>query len=249
MLQLQKITGRDIYTFDLRGEITQSEVETFYAQLAREAATRHKLRVLGVVHDFPSFESFKALSASVKLKKTALSAVGRYAVLSDQGWVKTMLPLGSFVVPGIPVKYFAPQQLNQAMDWLETDQPDLQPAPNSTTELLHGTNILRITIDGQLTEAGVTAMYRALQAQALAGGQGRILVTFKDFDGIADFPTLLAGIKTDLASLRLADRCAVLTEKHWLENVVRTADFVTPGLELRAFPLADQPQAMAWLQE
>ena len=248
MITLKKLENNDVFVFDIEGKIDQACVDTFYALLAEKAAKHEKLRVLGIVREFPSFESFKAFSATAKLKAKALAGIGRYAVVSDKGWVETLLPMGNFLTPNIPVKYFPPQELPEAIAWLEADEEE--PAPtvsNTRLERLPGANAYSFVIDGEIRESDVTSFYNTLR-NAASLGKARLLVTFRDFDGFESFQTLLHGIRADFASLGNVEKYAVLADQQWLTALATATDFLTPGLELKTFGLAERPQALAWLR-
>ena len=249
MFNLQKIRGKEIYTFTVEGEMTPQNVEAFYETLAKATVNGGQVQLLTVVQDFPKFQSFKTLSAAAKLKLNALKHLTKCAVLSDKDWVETLLPFGNFLTPDLPIRHFDLDQRAEALAWLERKEPARRATPSPMhVEHVLDTPILRFTLDGEITDAGVTELYRAVQQEGQRGNV-RLLGTIKDVRGIENFSTLLNGIRADLASFKFADRCALVADQEWVEKLAQGVNYVTPGLELKTFEPTQQAQALAWLQE
>ena len=112
-----------------------------------------------------------------------------------------------------------------------------------------GANRIDLELGGRLDAAEMRVLLDELIAQAQQVEQGRMLYRIKDFD----FPSLGA-IAVELSRLpelfgliRRFDRAAVLTDQRWVQKVSELEGALFPGLEIRAFDLADAEQAEAWL--
>ena len=68
MINLERLEGKDIYTFSIIGDIDQEGVEKFYKLLTIKSEEHKELKVLGIINHFPSFESFKAFSKTISMK-------------------------------------------------------------------------------------------------------------------------------------------------------------------------------------
>lgn len=119
MIEFKKMEDKDIYIFNIIGDIDEKGVHDFYELLSKKALEHKKIKVLGIINEMPGFESFKALSETVKMKFKAIKVIDRYAVLSDKHWIETILPIGNFFSPGVTVKHFSMNNKDEAVSWLE----------------------------------------------------------------------------------------------------------------------------------
>ena len=250
MLHLQKLPQKDIYSFTIEGELTEADMRRFYDLLAEKADGPGKLRVLGIINEFPRLKDFRALGETVKTKGKALQGIGKYAIISDQHWMEAVLPVGNFLTPGLPIKHFARGEREQALAWLESDA-DQKSAPEPTTMKLTreaaDSPVFSTVIDGQITEAGLSELYQAINQQQ-EHTDLRLLVEVKNFDGFDHFGTLLDGIKGDLAMMSRVEKYALVSDKSWADKLGKVADFV-PGISMQVFDQTERTQAVAWLRE
>jgi len=121
MIELKKIEGTDIFEFSIDGKIDKESVENLYNLFELKAERHEKMKLLGTINEFPAFEDFKAFGKTMGMKAKAIATIAKYAILSDRDWIETLLPVGNFISPGIPLKHFDLNEREQAIAWLKTD--------------------------------------------------------------------------------------------------------------------------------
>lgn len=150
MIHFEKIEGTDIYGFYIDGAIDQESVEDFYKLLELKSEEQQKIKLLGTINEFPSFKDFKAFSSTLKMKVKAISNISKCALLSDKDWVETVLPIGDFVTPGIPMKHFDLDEKAKAIAWLEKDESKTYSEEEYLSKMdikkIKGTNIYSFTL-------------------------------------------------------------------------------------------------------
>ncbi|OAB76081.1 SpoIIAA family protein [Cochleicola gelatinilyticus] len=122
MIKIEQIQNKNIYLFKVTDAIDQAGVETFITFLETKADNNEKIKVIGVMESLPGFENFKTFVEMVKLKSKAITVIEKYAVLTNKDWIEKIIPIGNFMTPGIPVKHFAINEREAAIEWLEQIQ-------------------------------------------------------------------------------------------------------------------------------
>ena len=122
MIQVKKISGKDIYSISIGDTIDQEGIQAFTKILEEEIAKKEKIKLIAEFNQIPGFEGFKAFTETMKVKFKAIGAIGKYAVLSDKDWVKNVIPIGDFFTPGMPLKHFRQDEKEAAISWLESDE-------------------------------------------------------------------------------------------------------------------------------
>jgi hypothetical protein len=113
----------------------------------------------------------------------------------------------------------------------------------------NGDNRLDIDMSGKLDVASMKVALDELVSKSEHIVNGRMLYVIRDFQ----LPTLGAiGIEFSrlpsmLGLMKRFDRAAVLTDKSWLKKASEFEGTLFPGLEIKAFNIAEKAQAEAWL--
>jgi len=118
MIKLNKIEGTDIFEFSFQGDIDKQGIENFYELLEVKSKTHEKNKLLGIITEFPGFESFTAFTETLKMKVKAINNISKYAILSDKDWIEKLMPIGNFITPGMSIKHFDLSEKNKAIEWL-----------------------------------------------------------------------------------------------------------------------------------
>lgn len=121
MIAIEQIANKNIYVFQITDDIEKEGVEKFLSFLAAKAEKGEKMKMIGEVKSFTGFENFKAFAEAAEMKLKAASSISKYAVLSDKDWVQTVVPVADLITPNIPIKHFALNERDQAIEWLEMD--------------------------------------------------------------------------------------------------------------------------------
>lgn len=119
MIKIEQIAGNEIYSFTVGESISEADSQEFLDFLELHADDGNKIHLIGIIKSFPGFENFKAFSATMKLKAKAISAIGKYALLTDKSWLDTAILIGDFLIPQIPMKQFHLNEQDAAVEWLK----------------------------------------------------------------------------------------------------------------------------------
>ena len=251
MITVDKIDGKDIYQFEIKKNVSKADAEKFYAFLEEHAQDGHKIKILGIINEFPGLKDLKAFGATAKMKMEAIKTVQKYAVLSDRDWAETLLPVGNFLSPGMPMKHFDLDEKDEALAWLEKDADKTysedEYLSKMEVEQLKGANIYSFKIDGKIDEAGMTALYGILKDKSREG-KINLLATFTDFDGFENFGAFLEGLKVDFAAFGNMEKFAILTNKKWVMKLARLESAILPGISMKGFELHERENALVWLK-
>ena len=82
-------------------------------------------------------------------------------------------------------------------------------------------------------------------ARAAAAGDLRVLIVIGEFDGISP-GALWEDLKMGIQHGRDWKRIALVTDVEWMRHMASMFGWLTPG-EMRHFPLAERPAALAWV--
>ena len=79
------------------------------------------------------------------------------------------------------------------------------------------------------------------------GGRVQLLGEFVNFGDYAAFERAFANIRKGLAELKEVERFAVLTDRKWMDMIVKSESFLLPHLKMKAFDAVNQGDAKNWL--
>ncbi|MCI5083724.1 MAG: STAS/SEC14 domain-containing protein [Saprospiraceae bacterium] len=247
MLSIEKLDQHDIYELKIDGKVEQADIEKVQAFLEQKAADQEKILLLAEVDHFPSFRDFKSFTTTLRTKFRAISAIGRYAVVSDNDWIEAFVPVGNFLTPQLPVKHFDKDEKAEAIDWLINDSIDPEDYFSKLNiEHIRGTNIYTFVIDDEMDLPGMKTLHKILTEEK---DKVRFMAILKDFEGFDSFKAVIEGIRVDFAAFGKLEKYAIVTDKGWVEKLEKVGNFLSPGIDLKVFKMAEQDIAMEWLKE
>ncbi len=115
----------------------------------------------------------------------------------------------------------------------------------------NGPNRLDLEYEGKLDADAMRAGLDKLISESEGIEHGRMLYRVGDFD-MPTFGALgveLARIPALFKLIRKFDRVAVLADQAWVRKAGEIEGALIPGVEIKAFDLADDAAAEAWLGE
>ncbi len=249
-MNLKNLSG-NTYEFEIAENLDNQLIEDF-EQLLKESGERHeKINLVAHINDFPSFRQFTAWSALSKVKFSAWNRVNRYALVSDEKWVERLFPLTQYIALGITIKLFHKSEYEQAAAWAKEEvKPDIKAEDYFSEvdiEQIRGTNIYCLTIDGIIDEVATQVLYQIID-ELPEGKKIRLMAEIKDFEGLDKLKTYLKGLYLDLKFIGKIDKYAIVADDDW-EDWIKVADFLTPGLEIKAFEEDEREAALSWLSQ
>lgn len=117
---------------------------------------------------------------------------------------------------------------------------------------LEGTNIYSFTIAGKMDKKGMEELTELFKIKRKEKEKFNILGNFVDLKGIEDFQTVIEGIKVDiqaLGNMGNIDKSAILSDKKWMEKIVKVEKILIPGIKIKVYPHDEKAEAIRWLKE
>ena len=111
----------------------------------------------------------------------------------------------------------------------------------------HDTEIFEITVNGFVKRDDYDEIVAALERFIDRHGKARLLQVVKDFGGM-EIGAFWADLNLALHHMRDFTRCAVVTDKTWIEWFTKAAAMMT-DCEIKCYRLDERDKAMAWLSE
>jgi|GEM_PF-898914 len=249
-MELKKIDNTNIYEFEISGKITEEELDNLYLAFTQFKENNEKVNLLGKIDQIPSFDVFQNLSKIVKMKLASLKVIHKYAILTDRELIENLAPIGNFFSPSIQVKTFESDEREDAINWLnEKNVNEYDP-----DEYLTGIDIKKIDastyeIDiagSEIDHASMAALHQILD-QHPEGENIKLLMKLSRFPSIDSFSTLIEGIKLDFRFFGRLSKYAIVSDLKWIEGYSKIGDYMTPGIEVKAFSTDELSEAREWL--
>jgi hypothetical protein len=248
---LENLPGRDdVIMFSFSGRLEKADVEEAIRRL--DAAFERG----GKVHVFVEVRDFKGMALDAWLSDlghglhylTRLKQFGRFAIVSDQRWMRTASRIESALLPYITYEVYTPDQREHALAWVKGAIDT--PRPETVRILGNGdAEIFAFEIDGRVTRDGVKAVRDQLADAIRRKTDLRLLARIRQYDGFE--PALLVDpqyLELKLSVLRHVSRYAVVGGPEWLERLMKLFDPLL-RMEIRHFDLDEEDAARAWLRE
>jgi hypothetical protein len=109
-----------------------------------------------------------------------------------------------------------------------------------------GDDLVEVVVDGRVSKAEFDAIATRLEAAIARHGKLRVLEVVRSFGGI-DPSAFWADLKFGLRHLNHFSRCAVVSDRRWIEVFAKGVDKLI-ACEIRHFPPEQIDAARAWLR-
>jgi hypothetical protein len=108
-------------------------------------------------------------------------------------------------------------------------------------------NVIGVRIAGKMEKADIDKTAKAIEEKLTIYDKVNIYAEIESFEGIT-LKALVADIKFAVPHLRDFEKKAVVSEKHWIENLVAIGDKLFPSVEVRHFAFDQKDEALKWVQ-
>lgn len=227
--------------FIISGYVTGTDYETVLAPAIERALESHdRIRVLMQVG--PGFEgySFDAAWDDARLAMRHWRGFDRMAVVTDEGWLRTMTRALAFTMP-CPVKVFSLAELEDGRRWLAEDLGTIH-----LREL--GANGLAVQLIGQVDSAAYDRASDEIDAFIGRHGRIRLLVDLRSFDGWQGLGALTDHLGLVRDHHRAPEKVAVLGDATW-QHLAQKVFGRFLNAETRYFQGAEIADVEKWLRE
>jgi len=116
---------------------------------------------------------------------------------------------------------------------------------------LNGPNRLDLELDGKLDSDAMKVALDELCSKAEGIEHGQMLYRITNFE-LPTFGAMaveMSRLPKLFGLIGKFDRCAVLTEKRWIQKASEIEGSIVPGLKIKGFDLDQESDAEAWLAQ
>jgi len=248
-MELQKVAD-NTYEFIFNKNTSKEDLEKMATAFQQFKEREEQINLLGVLESFPTLDSMLSISELFKVKLNSLKVVQKYAILADKNWLKKLMPVANFLTPSLPVKSFSLDEKEAALNWLtEKEVKEYKPEEYLTgvdIEKLNPTSY-KISLDNETIDLAAMSALNNILSKANEGEKVNLMVVLNNIPSIESFKTLIQGLKVDFKIFGRLAKYAVVTDANWIEAYGKFGDFVTPGIEMKTFPVTAIDEAKAWV--
>jgi hypothetical protein len=245
MISIFPLSQPNMLGFTLDGKVDEEGMRKLLMAVEAKVVTHGRLRLLGNIKNLGGVDSYQAFWDVLKTKKQLLDKIEKYAILTDHGWLTTLVEGIDWLTPRMEVRTFPLAGGETAHEWLRTDPEPV--VSESLKKIDLGNNrLLGIAITGKLNTADYDRLNVLVEEQVKHHGRVRMLLEIISTDGI-NARTLWEDLKASIRLYKDLDRVAIIGDQSWLKTSIKLSDLLTPGLELAAFSTVERARAIAWL--
>lgn len=240
----------NVFAGTVSGRLGNDEIDAIFRRLDALFETDEK------VHLFIEVQNFQGLSSDAWMRDLShgmrylsrLKQFGRVAIVSEQGWIRSMSRLESALLPFVHYEVFTPDQRDAALAWV-CGEGALK-RPQALRMLATGSpDLIAFEVNGRITREALDTCFSDIRAAIGERTDARLLGRIVNYDGFD--PAIMADrryIELKFELMRKISRYAVLGGPGWLSSVIGlAAPLVKP--DVRHFTLDDEDGARRWLSE
>lgn len=239
-----------VFAGTVSGRLGRDEIDAIFRRLDALFDTGEKVHLFIEVQNFQGMTSdawMRDLSHGMRYL-TRLKQFGRVAIVSEQGWIRSMSRLESAVLPFVHYEVFTPDQREAALAWV-CGEGQLK-RPQALRMLATGSpDLIAFEVNGRITRDGLDDFFRDIRAAVGEWTDARLMARIVNYDGFD--PPIFADrryMEMKFELMRKISRYAVVGGPGWLSSVIGlAAPLVKP--DVRHFALDDEEGARRWLSE
>ncbi len=118
MIKMLSLSGVDNYQIIYRGRLEVQNVRYLRDTLEEIRDDDRSVRLITRIDHIPSFRDIRSFIEMLKMKRSALRVIKKYAILTPKNWIKKLVPLLDWIVPTIDIRVFRPEAAPRAIAWL-----------------------------------------------------------------------------------------------------------------------------------
>ena len=107
-------------------------------------------------------------------------------------------------------------------------------------------NVIGLRFSGTMQKADIDKAAKAIEENLALHAKVNIYAEIASFEGIS-LEALVADIKFAFPHLRDFEKQAVVSDKHWIENLVAIGHKLFPSTEVRHFTFDQKDEALRWV--
>lgn len=107
----------DVFEVELdHDKLDHSSMSALYEILDRKS--KEKINLIVVLRSFPALENLKTFVKGIQVDLKAIGKIGKYALVTDKKWIDKISGVADFLTPGMEVKTYKLNELNDARKWV-----------------------------------------------------------------------------------------------------------------------------------
>jgi len=222
------------------GDINKMDIDTIFNQMKEIVTYNKEVNLLIEVEDIEGVKNLKTIFSSLKTKWFAVKHLRKYAIVTDKDWLENLSDLVNFLTPGIEIKTFDNDEQKEAIDWIN--------APTDNEKhgmvMMKHEAYLHVFVNDKLTKADYTILKKEMSRY---DDKVSLLVEIGYYEGLT-IQAFLEDLKMGFSSYGKIKNIALVSDEK-ISILVKSADFVTPGLDLKLFKNTEMHDAIDWLKK
>lgn len=182
-----------------------------------------------------------------------LHRFSRMAVVTGQGWLRTLSHVQDRILPHVEVRAFTPTEREEAMAWVSQPAQALETQaepPGPVVRFIATTrpDVIAFEVNGKISSDDMGLLISTFDESLRAHERLRVLVRVLGFDGVSLGALRREGLwSVKMRGLKQVERYALVGGPDWMETV---AKWFAPlaRVETRHFDLSEEERAWAWLE-
>ncbi len=118
MIKMLSLSGVDNYQIIYRGRLEAQNLRYLRDTLEGIRDDDRSVRLITRIDHIPSFRDIRSFIEMLKMKRSALRVIKKYAILTPKNWIKKFVSLLDWIVPTIDIRVFRPEEAPRAIAWL-----------------------------------------------------------------------------------------------------------------------------------
>ncbi len=241
---IERIEGLpdDVLALQARGEVTAEDYQSVLVPALEDLLRHHRrVRLLYVLGD--GFDGYTGGAAweDAKVGMRHLTAFERVAVVTDEGWVTTMVKAFGFAMPG-EVRVFGTGELDEARTWISEPLA----AGAATFDLDETDGVLVVRPHGELEAGDFDRLTATVDPFTDAQGELRgLMIVTEEFPGWDDFAAFTAHMRFVKDHQKKIRRVALVTDARVFGFLPRIGRHLLAA-DIRSFPMSEEAMARRW---
>jgi hypothetical protein len=116
-----QLTETEIYNITIDGKLTEEQVIYLYGYV-RSLPKKHRIKILLDIKNFKGIANFHTILSGTKEDYGIIANIKKYAVLTEEKWIKNLCELFDSLMPGLSVRVFNHRNEHDAITWLKEDK-------------------------------------------------------------------------------------------------------------------------------
>ncbi|MEO8712041.1 MAG: STAS/SEC14 domain-containing protein [Parafilimonas sp.] len=116
-----QLTDTEIYNITIDGKLTEEQIIYLYGYV-RSLPKKRRIKILLDIKNFKGIANMHALLSGTKEDYGIIANIKKYAVLTEEEWIKNLCELFDSLMSGLSIRVFSHRNKNDAISWLKEDK-------------------------------------------------------------------------------------------------------------------------------